>query len=116
MRCTVNQPSRRYVYLSYPQALLVFLSSCLSTQNDRSFDESSALNPSNPYAATKAAAEFLVKAYWQSFALPIVITRSNNVYGPKQYPEKLIPKFINLLERSLSMYVLTLLRLSNVGG
>jgi dTDP-glucose 4,6-dehydratase len=61
------------------------------------FDEKSAMNPTNPYAATKAAAEFLVKSYAQSFGLPVIITRGNNVYGPRQYPEKLIPKFINLL-------------------
>lgn len=65
--------------------------------NERS-DESSVLNPTNPYSATKAAAEQIVHAYYKSFKVPIIITRSNNVYGPKQYPEKVIPKFIlNLL-------------------
>ena len=59
--------------------------------------EKSILNPTNPYAATKAAAEFLVRSYYHSFKLPVVIVRCNNVYGPNQYPEKLIPKFINLL-------------------
>lgn len=59
--------------------------------------EISLLNPTNPYAATKAGAEFLVKAYYLSFNIPIIITRGNNVYGPRQYPEKLIPKFINNL-------------------
>lgn len=57
--------------------------------------ETSLLNPTNPYAASKAAAEFLVRSYGISFKLPIIITRGNNVYGPKQYPEKLIPKFIH---------------------
>jgi dTDP-D-glucose 4,6-dehydratase len=52
------------------------------------------LNPSNPYAATKVAAEFLVRSYYSSFGLPVIITRGNNVFGPKQFPEKLIPKFI----------------------
>jgi dTDP-glucose 4,6-dehydratase len=52
------------------------------------------LTPTNPYAATKAAAEHLVRSYHISFGLPIVITRGNNVYGPGQYPEKVIPKFI----------------------
>jgi UDP-glucose 4,6-dehydratase len=55
------------------------------------------MDPTNPYAATKAAAEQLVKAYRRSFALPVIITRGNNVYGPHQYPEKIIPKFINQL-------------------
>jgi UDP-glucose 4,6-dehydratase len=59
--------------------------------------EKSLLNPTNPYAATKASAEFLVRSYYYSFGLPIVITRGNNVFGPRQYPEKLIPKFIKCL-------------------
>ena len=57
------------------------------------------LEPTNPYAATKAGAEFLAKSYHRSFQMPIIITRGNNVYGPHQYPEKLIPKFINQLMR-----------------
>ncbi|KAL7438316.1 hypothetical protein ACHAXM_006299 [Skeletonema potamos] len=57
------------------------------------------LEPTNPYAATKAGAEFLVKSYHRSFKLPCVITRGNNVYGPHQFPEKLIPKFTNQLLR-----------------
>lgn len=55
--------------------------------------ERSLLNPTNPYAATKAAAEFIVRSYHHSFKLPTVIIRSNNVYGPNQYPEKIVPKF-----------------------
>lgn len=55
----------------------------------------SVLNPTNPYAASKAAAELYVRAYTHSFRLPCIITRGNNVFGPKQYPEKLIPLFIN---------------------
>ena len=59
--------------------------------------ESKILTPTNPYAATKAAAEHLVFSYYHSFKLPVVVVRGNNVYGPRQYPEKLIPKFIQLL-------------------
>jgi len=59
--------------------------------------EMSLLCPTNPYAATKAAAEMLVNAYKHSYKLKTIITRCNNVYGSNQYPEKLIPKFINLL-------------------
>lgn len=55
------------------------------------------LNPTNPYAATKAAAEFIVKSYTLSFGLPCIITRGNNVYGKFQYPEKVIPRFTMLL-------------------
>jgi dTDP-glucose 4,6-dehydratase len=56
--------------------------------------EESILTPTNPYSATKAAAEHLVQAYHKSFGLPIIITRSSNIYGPYQYPEKICPKFI----------------------
>jgi dTDP-glucose 4,6-dehydratase len=59
--------------------------------------EKSKLNPTNPYSATKASAEMIVNSYVYSYNLPIIITRGNNVYGPRQYPEKLIPKFINSL-------------------
>ena len=61
------------------------------------YEESSLLNPTNPYAATKASAEFIVRSYMHSFKLPIIITRGNNVYGPYQYPEKVVPRFITQL-------------------
>jgi dTDP-glucose 4,6-dehydratase len=59
--------------------------------------ENDKLSPTNPYAASKAAAEMIINSYINSFNMNIIITRSNNVYGPNQYPEKLIPKFIKLL-------------------
>lgn len=67
--------------------------------------EESILAPSNPYAATKAAAECMVKAYAKSFGIPAIITRSNNVYGPYQYPEKIIPKFICRLLKNQCCFV-----------
>jgi dTDP-glucose 4,6-dehydratase len=68
------------------------------TEIEEKKHEGSILCPSNPYAATKAAAELIAKSYYHSFKMPIIITRGNNVYGPNQYPEKLIPKFIQQLE------------------
>ena len=59
--------------------------------------EHSVLCPTNPYAATKAGAELIAQSYNHSFGMPIIITRGNNVFGPNQYPEKLIPRFIELL-------------------
>ncbi|KAG7351088.1 MUM4 mucilage-modified family protein [Nitzschia inconspicua] len=67
--------------------------------NTDPMSEEHVLEPTNPYAATKAGAEFLVKSYFRSFKVPCLITRGNNVYGPHQYPEKLIPKFTNQLMR-----------------
>ena len=59
--------------------------------------EHSVLCPTNPYAATKAGAELIAQSYQHSYKMPIIITRGNNVYGRNQYPEKLIPRFIKLL-------------------
>ena len=67
--------------------------------------ETAVLNPTNPYAATKAAAEFLVKSYGESFKLPYVITRGNNVYGPYQYPEKVIPRFTTAIMNDEKMTI-----------
>lgn len=64
-----------------------------SYQNASNTEQFSVLAPTNPYSASKAAAEMLVMAYGRSYNLPYVITRGNNVYGPHQYPEKAIPKF-----------------------
>jgi dTDP-glucose 4,6-dehydratase len=82
--------------------------------------EDSLLKPTNPYAASKAAAEMYVEAYQKSYKLPCVIVRSNNVYGPHQYPEsknpslfllmhcltrpaEIIPKFSCLLDRGRTL-------------
>jgi dTDP-glucose 4,6-dehydratase len=67
------------------------------SENEEKKHEGSVLCPTNPYAATKAAAELIAKSYYHSFKMPIIITRGNNVYGPNQYPEKLIPRFIQQL-------------------
>ena len=64
-----------------------------------SFSEDSPLKPSSPYSASKAASDLLCLAYYKTYNLPIIITRSSNNFGPYQYPEKLIPLFItNLME------------------
>lgn len=68
--------------------------------NEKHKTEHSILCPTNPYAATKAGAELLAQSYCHSFKMPIIISRGNNVYGPNQYPEKLIPKFIMLLKEN----------------
>lgn len=72
-------------------------SASASGVNDDAKTEQSILCPTNPYAATKAAAELIAQSYYHSFRMPIIITRGNNVYGPGQYPEKVIPRFIQQL-------------------
>jgi dTDP-glucose 4,6-dehydratase len=70
----------------------------LNETNEKHKTEQSILCPTNPYAATKAGAELIAQSYAHSYKMPIIITRGNNVYGPNQYPEKLIPLFIKLLK------------------
>lgn len=63
------------------------------------FTEEAPVLPSNPYSASKAAADLLVMAYNHTFGFPVIVTRCSNNYGPYQFPEKLIPLFVtNLLE------------------
>ena len=61
------------------------------------FIESTPLAPNSPYSASKASADLLARAYFETYKLPILITRCSNNYGPYQYPEKLIPFFISKL-------------------
>ncbi len=84
---------QRFIHISTDE---VYGESML-TENEEKKHEGSVLCPTNPYAATKAAAELIAKSYYHSFKMPIIITRGNNVYGPNQYPEKLIPIFIEQL-------------------
>ncbi len=58
------------------------------------FTERTALRPNSPYAASKASADLLVRAYFETYNLPAIITRCSNNYGPYQFPEKLIPLFV----------------------
>lgn len=73
--------------------------------NEKQKTEHSILCPTNPYAATKAGAELIAQSYHHSFKMPIIITRGNNVYGPNQYPEKVIPKFIKQLKENRKLTI-----------
>ena len=65
-----------------------------SLGNDGKFHEDSPIAPNSPYAASKASADRFVRAYWETFGFPAVITRCSNNFGPYQFPEKLIPLII----------------------
>ena len=71
-----------------------------------SFKETNILDPSSPYSASKASADLLVRSYYKTYGLPVLITRSSNNFGPYQYPEKLIPLFITnaLQNKPLPVY------------
>ena len=68
-----------------------------SLGNTGYFLETTPLAPNSPYSASKASADLLVRAYFETYKLPVLITRCSNNYGPYQYPEKLIPLFISKL-------------------
>lgn len=70
------------------------------SENNKIANENSPLNPTSPYAASKAAADLLCLAYFKTFSFPVTITRSCNNYGEYQYPEKLIPFFISKLVKN----------------
>ncbi len=73
---------------------------------DTFFREDTPIQPHSPYSASKAAADMLVGAYWDTYKMPINITRCSNNYGPFQFPEKLIPLMINnaLQHKNLPVY------------
>ena len=64
---------------------------------DGYFYETTPLAPNSPYSASKASADLLVRAYYETYKMPVLNTRCSNNYGPYQYPEKLIPFFISQL-------------------
>jgi len=70
------------------------------------FVETTPLSPNSPYSASKASADMVVRAYHETYGLPVNITRCSNNYGPYQFPEKLIPLMINncLQDKALPVY------------
>lgn len=71
----------------------------LELDSKEKFNENSAFQPNSPYSASKAGSDHLVRAYYQTYSLPVTVTNTSNNYGPFQFPEKLIPLAItNLLE------------------
>ena len=92
--CRLYGKVERFIHVSTDE---VYGESMLET-DEKHKTEHSILCPTNPYAATKAGAELIAQSYNHSFGMPIIITRGNNVYGPNQYPEKVIPRFIQQLQ------------------
>lgn len=92
---------QRYIHVSTDE---VYGESMIGN-NEHKKTEESIMCPTNPYAASKAGAELITMSYYHSFKLPVIITRGNNVYGPNQYPEKLIPKFIKMLKEGKKLTI-----------
>lgn len=91
LQCALESKIKKFVQISTDEVY----GSCKTG----SCKETDILNPSSPYSASKASADLLTLSYFYTYGLPIIITRSSNNYGPRQYPEKMIPLFIkNLLK------------------
>ena len=88
---TLLEASRKFDIERYVQ---ISTDEVYGSIKEGSFREDDPLNPSSPYSASKAGADMLVIAYYKTYGLNTVITRSSNNYGPYQYPEKLIPVLI----------------------
>jgi dTDP-glucose 4,6-dehydratase len=86
--------------------ILISSSEVYGTARYAPMDEDHPLEPRSPYAATKAGADRLVYSYFTTYGLPVVIVRPFNNYGPRQHPEKVIPRFITqaLTDRPLTIH------------
>jgi dTDP-glucose 4,6-dehydratase len=69
------------------------------------FTEETAYDPRSPYSASKASSDHLVRAYYHTYGMPVVLSNCSNNYGPHQFPEKLIPLFINNIKHGKSLPV-----------
>lgn len=92
INASVKNNVERFIYISTDEVY-----GQLTAESDPAWNEAAELDPRNPYSATKAAGELLVKAASMSHGLIYNITRSSNNYGPRQTPEKLIPKAIKCI-------------------
>lgn len=80
--------------LDTARVLLVSTDEVYGSIAEGSFKETDPVNPRNPYSAAKASGELLGRSYFHTFGMPVLITRGSNTYGPRQYPEKVLPLFV----------------------
>ena len=83
-----GDPSRRFYHISTDEVYG-------SIEGDQRFTESTPIDPQSPYSASKAGSDHFVRAFHNSYALPVLLSRCSNNYGPNHFPEKLIPLMIN---------------------
>lgn len=94
LNAALNSKVKRFHHISTDEVY-----GALSLEDSSKFNEKTNYNPRSPYAASKASSDHLVRAYYTTYSLPIIITNCSNNFGPYQFPEKLIPLAItNLLE------------------
>jgi dTDP-glucose 4,6-dehydratase len=90
----VNTLLAQALRLGVGRVLLVSTDEVYGSTEEGSFKEGDPLHPRNPYSASKAGGELFGTAYFETYGLPVVITRGSNTYGPYQYPEKVLPLFV----------------------
>ncbi len=88
-----NQSAKRFYHISTDEVYG-------SLGEDGFFTETTPYDPRSPYSASKASSDHLVRAYWHTFQLPVVVSNCSNNYGPNQFPEKLIPLVINNIKHN----------------
>ncbi|KKQ72090.1 MAG: dTDP-glucose 4,6-dehydratase, dTDP-glucose 4,6-dehydratase [Candidatus Peregrinibacteria bacterium GW2011_GWC2_39_14] len=98
--CTLLEATKKYNVKRYIQ---ISTDEVYGSIENGSFNEISPFMPNSPYSASKAGADHLCRAYFITYNLPIIVTHSCNVFGPYQYPEKVIPLFITNLMRGLKV-------------
>jgi dTDP-glucose 4,6-dehydratase len=86
-----KNPVKKFVYVSTDEVF--------GPAGDEPYHEGDRLRPTNPYSATKAGGEFLARSYFRSFGAPTLITRTVNIFGERQHPEKFVPKAIRQILR-----------------
>lgn len=94
------EASKQYNVKRYHQISTDEVYGDLGINSNDYFTEETSLAPNCPYAASKAAADLLVKSYFETYSLPVTISRCSNNYGPYQFPEKLIPYFFRLISQN----------------
>lgn len=94
------ETSRKFNIKRYHQISTDEVYGDLGTDSKDFFTEKTPLAPNCPYAASKASADLLVKSYFETYEMPVTISRCSNNYGPYQFPEKLIPYFFHLISEN----------------
>ena len=91
LKCAMDSDIKKFIHVSTDEVY--------GSIRKGSFSETVNLNPSSPYSSSKAGSDLLAMSYYNTYGLPVTITRCTNNFGPYQYPEKLIPLFItNLMD------------------
>jgi dTDP-glucose 4,6-dehydratase len=91
LKCAMDSDVKQFIHVSTDEVY--------GSINEGSFSETDNLNPSSPYSSSKAGSDLLALSYYNTYGLPVTVTRCTNNFGPYQFPEKLIPLFItNLMD------------------